>query len=77
MRNLLIPVLGLALGCVFVGPTSSIANAAAYGSSATHTAKTHTMKPKNVAYTTHGKACHATKSHSCKPARKAHKHTTT
>jgi hypothetical protein len=36
MRNLLIPVLGLALGCVFAGPTSSIVNAATYGSSATH-----------------------------------------
>jgi hypothetical protein len=76
MRNLLIPVLGLALGCVVLGPASSIANAAAYGGSATQAA-THAMKPKNVAYTTHGKACHATKSHSCKPARKAaHKHTT-
>jgi len=76
MRNLLIPVLGLALGCVFAGPTSSIANAATYGSQATH-ATTHTMKPKSVAYTTHGKACHATKTHSCKPARKAHKHAAT
>ena len=54
----------------------NIANAAAYSSSVTHAA-THTMKPKSVAYTTHGKACHATKTHSCNPAQKAHKHATT
>ena len=76
MRNLLIPVLGLALASLFAGPTSSIANAATYGSSATHAA-THAMKPKNMAYTSHGKVCHATKGRPCKPARKAHKHTTT
>jgi hypothetical protein len=73
MRILLIPVLGLTLACAFAGPTSSIAAAATYGTSATK----HTMKPKTVAYTSHSKVCHSTKTHSCKPARKAHKHATT
>ena len=71
MRYLLIPVLGLALAFSFAGPTSSIANAATYGSSATR-ATIHTMKP-----TMKAKKAALTKTHSSKPARKVHKQATT